>query len=278
MHSSTIIKRILINILDEFILLCENNNLKYTLLGGSVLGAIRHQGIIPWDDDIDIGMPRPDYNKFLSIANYSLNKKYKMVSMYNEDRFCYPFTKLYDTETTLIEFKDYPFIYGIHIDIFPLDGIPKELNIRKAIIPSIQKRRNAAGFLAKAESSLNYKIKHLLAYFWYHFLYKNSHSSLMECENLAQKYPINKEHDIINHYGAWGEKEISDYSWFFPLKEYTFEGRKVWGPNNFDAYLTKMYGNYMTPPPIEKRRSHHSHYFISLSRRYTLEDIHNMGY
>ena len=279
MHCSSIeIKKKLINILDEFILLCKKNNLKYSLLGGSLLGAIRHQGIIPWDDDIDVGMPRSDYNKFINIANKSLKKKYKITSIYNDDSFCYPFTKLYDTETTLIEFKDYPYINGIYIDIFPLDGIPKDLNIRRKIIPSIQKRRDAAGFLAKAEFSINYKLKHFPAFLLYHLLYKNSHSALKECEELAQKYEINKEHDIINHYGAWGEKEISDYSWFFPLKEYIFEGRKVWGPNNYDAYLKKMYGDYMTPPPMDKRKSHHSHYFIDLSRKYTLEEIRKMGY
>ena len=87
-----------------------------------------------------------------------------------------------------------------------------------------------------------------------------------------------KQSVIANYFGAWREKEISDYSWFNPLIEVTFEGRKVWIPNNYDAYLTKLYGDYMTPPPIEKRKSHHSHYFIDLTRRYTLEEIREMGY
>ena len=95
---------------------------------------------------------------------------------------------------------------------------------------------------------------------------------------MASKYPCTKDYNIVNYFGAWREKEISDYSWFFPLKEYSFEGRKVWGPNNYDAYLKKMYGDYMTPPPIEKRKSHHTHYFIDLSCRYTLEEIRNIGY
>ena len=276
--SSELLKQILINMLDEFILICNKYNLKYTLLGGSLLGAIRHHGFIPWDDDIDIGMPRDDYDKFISIALKALNKKYKIATIYNENNFCYPFCKLYDNETTLIELKDLPFIYGIYIDIFPLDGIPKDLSIRHKIISPIQKRRNVAGFLAKAELSYFYKFKHLPAYLFYSLLYGDSHSALIKCEELAHKYPYCNEYDIINHYGAWGEKEISDYSWFNPLKEYTFEGRKVWGPNNYDAYLTKMYGDYMTPPPIEKRKSHHSHYFIDLSRRYTLEEIRQMGY
>ena len=75
------IKNILLNMLDKFILICKEHNLKYTLLGGSVLGAIRHGGIIPWDDDIDIGMPRADYEKLLSIAEKVFGTKYKYFSI-----------------------------------------------------------------------------------------------------------------------------------------------------------------------------------------------------
>lgn len=268
-------KDILLKILDRFIQICNEHNLKYTLLGGSVLGAIRHKGIIPWDDDIDVGMPRDDYEKLLSIADNVFGRKYKLVSAYNDKNYVYPFAKLFDNDTTLIEFKDFFYLGGIYIDIFPLDGIPQNANKR---IHRIWKIRYAATNLILAKYSFNYKKQYYFRYLIYKTIFRNFNNALKICDKYSQKYPYSKQYNIANYFGAWKEKEISDYSWFNPLKEYTFEGRKVWGPNNYDAYLTKMYGDYMTPPPIEKRKSHHSHYFIDLSRRYTLEEIRQMGY
>ena len=269
------IKNILLNMLDKFILICKEHNLKYTLLGGSVLGAIRHGGIIPWDDDIDIGMPRADYEKLLSIAEKVFGTKYKLVSIYNDENYVYPFAKLIDNETTLIEFKDFFYLGGIYIDIFPLDGIPKNKDKR---VKRIWKIRYAATNLILSKYSSNYNKQYFFRCLVYKIVFRNFNYTLKVCDKLSRKYPYNSQYNIANYFGAWKEKEISDYSWFNPLKEYSFEGRKVWGPNNYDAYLTKLYGDYMTPPPIEKRKSHHSHYFIDLTRRYTLEEIREMGY
>ena len=269
------LKNILLSMLDEFILICKKYDLKYTLLGGSVLGAIRHGGIIPWDDDIDVGMPRSDYEKLLSIADNVLGTKYKLVSAYNDKDYVYPFAKLFDNETTLVEFKDFFYLGGIYIDIFPLDGIPKNTNLR---IKKIWKIRYAATNLILAKFSSEYKKHYFFRYLAYKVIFRGFNNALKICNKIARKYPYSKQYDIANYFGAWREKEISDYSWFNPLIEVTFEGRKVWIPNNYDAYLTKLYGDYMTPPPIEKRKSHHSHYFIDLTRKYTLEEIREMGY
>lgn len=275
-YSQDSLKQCLLSIFDQFVLICKKYDLQYTLIGGSILGAVRHQGIIPWDDDIDIGMPRSDYEKLLSIGKYAFGDDYKLISIYNDINYIYPFAKLYDNKTTLIESKEHFYLGGIYIDIFPLDGIPINKGIKR--IKKIWKMRNAAINLILSEYSYHYKRNHILKYIAYRMLFKNFHHALKKCDKYSQKYPCEKQYNIANYFGAWKEKEISDYSWFFPLKEYTFEGRKVWGPNNYDAYLTKLYGDYMTPPPIEKRKSHHSHYFIDLTRRYTLEEIRQMGY
>lgn len=270
------LKNILLNILDKFIQTCKEYNLKYTLLGGSVLGAVRHGGIIPWDDDIDIGMPRSDYEKLLSIADNVFNNDYKLTTIYNDKNYVCPFAKLFDNNTTLIESKEFFYIGGIYIDIFPLDGIPINSKLRFNIIRKL--RYSITNYIfTKYSYSANdkkYSIKNLIQ----KIIYFITNITLKLCNRMARKYPYNNKYNIVNYFGAWRDKEISDYSWFNPLIEYTFEGRKVWIPNNYDAYLTKLYGNYMTPPPIEKRKSHHSHYFIDLTRRYTLDEIHKMGY
>lgn len=265
-------KNILLGLLDKFILICKEHNLSYTLLGGSVLGAVRHGGIIPWDDDIDIGMPRADYEKFISFANNFLEKDYKVATIYNDNNYMYPFAKLYDNNTTIIESKDFFYIGGVYIDIFPLDGIPQQNgNTRFTIIRKLRYSITNPLFI---KYSISYEEKKSFYYFANKIIYKTSNLILKICNKMASKYPCTKDYNIVNYFGAWREKEISDYSWFFPLKEFSFDGRKVLGPNNYDAYLKKMYGDYMTPPPIEKRKSHHLHYFIDLSRRYTLEEIH----
>lgn len=112
----------LVDILSWFHNLCNNNNLNYYAIGGTALGAIRHGGFIPWDDDIDVGMPRTDYEKFIKIAN-KYSKKYAIEYPGINKDFLYPYAKIYDTQTTLIENKRYKIKRGIYIDVFPLDGI-----------------------------------------------------------------------------------------------------------------------------------------------------------
>ena len=105
---------------------CEKNEIKYYMIGGTMLGAVRHQGFIPWDDDVDIGVPRNDYNKLLTISKglKPENSRY-IIESYQDmnDDYEYPFAKVYDTSTTLIENKRKQTKRGIYIDVFPLDGI-----------------------------------------------------------------------------------------------------------------------------------------------------------
>ena len=104
--------------------LCEKNNLKYYVVGGTALGTIRHKGFIPWDDDIDVGMPREDYEKFKELAsNSDLSARYAIEFPSGKKDFLYPYGKIYDTTTTLIEHTRYKTKRGIFIDVFPLDGI-----------------------------------------------------------------------------------------------------------------------------------------------------------
>ena len=112
-------KRILLKTLEDFILLCEEKNLRYYAAFGTVLGAVRHGGMIPWDDDIDVYMPREDYNRLLSMRN-DLKNDYELVDLEN-DGYYQDFAKFVNRKTTIIESKEIPFVCGIYIDIFPLD-------------------------------------------------------------------------------------------------------------------------------------------------------------
>ena len=117
-------KKILFDTLKHFISICEKNQLTYYIAAGSALGAVRHHDMIPWDDDIDIYMPRDDYKKFLSLKDQIDDKQYQIITLDNSGYYL-PFAKMANLNTTIWEYKQYPFIIGIFIDIFPLDRINK---------------------------------------------------------------------------------------------------------------------------------------------------------
>ncbi len=116
-----------IEILDEFVRVCKKNNLKYFLVGGTLLGAVRHEGFIPWDDDIDIGMPREDYEKFLKVMEEKNSEKYTVFDSRYDENYFFQFGRLSLNGTYWSEYWDnqVPFKLGIHIDLFILDKVPE---------------------------------------------------------------------------------------------------------------------------------------------------------
>ena len=116
-----------LNILKDFIKVCEKNNLRYYLVSGTCLGAVRHQGFIPWDDDIDVGMPREDYNKLITLQK-DFNERYFIQTYKTDKKYLYNFAKIRDSETTYIEnnFMTTQINHGVWLDVFPLDGFSYE--------------------------------------------------------------------------------------------------------------------------------------------------------
>ena len=120
--------RTLLEILKYYINICEENNLTYFLAYGSAIGVARHQGFIPWDDDIDVIMPRPDYERFIQICQQRDMGKYEIVTPQNTPGYYLPFIKLCDKTTTLWEKRHYHCVFGMYIDIFVIDGPPLQVS------------------------------------------------------------------------------------------------------------------------------------------------------
>ena len=261
MHELNILQDKLLDMLAFFHDYCISNNLVYYTLGGTTLGAIRHQGFIPWDDDVDVGMPRKDYEKLLKIFPQN-NQKYIIESTNSKDQhFCYSFAKLYNTETTLIENVKNPIKRGIYIDIFPLDGAGNtEEEAKKAYAPIARRKILLNLRTIKINSNRAFHKNVLLK------MVQIIPNSIINEKKLCQKIDkLSKRYDydsstiVGNYSGAWGIKEIMSKSYFGTPTLHKFETIEVFVQENYDAYLTHQYGDWRKLPPKEKQVSHHDY-------------------
>lgn len=256
----------------------SQHNLRYIACGGTVLGAVRHKGFIPWDDDIDIYMPREDYNKLFDYANEMRNHGYELIS-FNDKGYYLPFAKISSLTSTIWEIEHLPYVMGVYVDIFPLDYFNEDDNVITGLqhsqkyifanhyVPSISKCD--ISFLFK--SLFNLKRSDVICYFRSKYYAKKSSFFLRRFKEVEQKYSHGGGEKCVC-VTQW-EGKIFHTEWFENLIECPFEDTTVIIPCDYDSYLTLLYGDYMTPPPIEKRVSHHLHYFVDLERRLTINEI-----
>lgn len=253
------IKQIEINILDQIVSVCEKYNLKYILAYGTLLGAIRHNGFIPWDDDIDIIMPRNDYNKLIEIWK---DDKYILVECMKNKDYIYPFAKVYDNDTILEEtIVDNSTKLGIYVDIFPCDAIKgtKEESIKffkKCEL--VEKMRLYS--VNPYEKILNKdKKKNLGRKFIWVCLRKIGPARFSRYfTKIVQKYEFNDVSYVGCICNRHYEKQIVPKELFEELIDVKFENKLYKAPKNYDLMLTRIYGDYMKLPPIEERHLAHA--------------------
>ena len=235
-------KTIMLEILVEFDLICKKYNLTYWLDYGTMLGAIRHNGFIPYDDDIDIAMPRNDYEKFLKIYYKELPPHLFLQTKKYDPEFPQYYSKIRDTKTIFIEHeeegKDIKYNQGIFIDIFPVNFIDRRITFIYRFL----------SFLGKFLKNNRTYIKYLdMDIYKYHIFFLNKLHN--QKGNLLTKGPEVDDETIF-----FEKKD------FFPLKEIKFEKYSFPVPHNHDKYLTELYGDYMTMLPVEQREGvRHSH-------------------
>ncbi len=248
---------------------CKRNNLRYYVIGGTALGAERHKGFIPWDDDIDVGMPRPDYERLKRICKDENGYRFEFPG--DTKDFCYPFAKLYDTNTTLVENKRYKVRRGIFLDIFPLDGLGNDME------------GGGVKYFRKVRKKINLFLARSCGLRKGRKFYKNLSVLLLRCiperilgrkklmaeiDALSKRYAFDESKYVVNFVGAWGEKEIAKREFFGTPTERAFEDVAVMGGERIDEYLTTLYGDWRTPPPPEKQISHHDFVFLDLEKPY----------
>lgn len=237
---------------------CEENNLKYFLDCGTLLGAIRHKGYIPWDDDIDIGMLREDFDKFITVFNEKMaNTKYRCYCASNNDKFYYPYAKICDISTILYEPDEKGFKYHINIDLFPYDNAPDDKN---KINKMFKKRTmlNRLNCIKNLRSFTLGKAKFLKKLIWLAILPFPKNYFVKKTVKYIQKYK-NSDCNLVGNFSCitnmTAEKSIFD-----SYIDVEFEGEKFKAPVGYDKWLKAFYNDYMQLPPVEKRVSHH--YFL----------------
>lgn len=248
-------------------LICVENDIRYTMMGGTLIGAIRHQGFIPWDDDVDIGMPYEDYKKFIDVVT---SHKYEGIAFGipgKTDGYFQTFVKIFDTTTTLKEnnrTKSKP--KGIFIDVFPLISVG---NTKCEIFFNVRKFRFWRDVLTRKDYRLC-KGWFLLVEWIYVLLgeFLSADLSLKCIHALYEKMAAKKTLMMADLDG--NNKGIVPAYLFDDFSLYSFGSYQFYGIKKAEEYLNRVFEDYMTLPPVEKRKPHHIEY-LDLSKSYLEE-------
>lgn len=246
---------VLIGILKYIDEVCRENNIKYTLIGGSLIGTIRHQGIIPWDDDIDIALIKSEYDKLIEVLKKSTNEQYKLLNHSTNSSYYMNFSKIIDLRTSLKEeccndISD----YGIYVDIFCYYNTPNNKILRNihGSILKFEKNLLTTSYKEKKYNNILFNIGAFIARFigsnfWYILLNKT--------QNLYNKN--NKSKYVVSNWMCYSlKKEIKERDLFKKYKYSKFENIDVMIIEKYDKFLRGTFGDYMQLPPEEKRVAH----------------------
>ncbi len=269
--SSQELQKYLLEMIRWFHDFCIRNNLRYYALGGTMLGAARHQGFIPWDDDLDVGMPREDYEKLYTLMEYQAGDRYILETPYSDaPDFNYCFSKLYDTKTTLVENLKYKIKRGLYIDIFPLDGMGDTEEESKQTFNKID--RKFKFLLAHTTGIRNGRsmLKNMAVIISQTILspFVHDKKAARKLNNLSAMRSFDTCTYGGNPFGAWRYKEIMRTDIMGRPTLYKFEDMMIYGAENYDDYLSHMYGDWRKLPPEVKRVSHHDYVEIDLNKSF----------
>lgn len=250
------LKRIELEILDYVADYCKSNNLSYFLSDGTLLGAVRHNGFIPWDDDIDICMPRNDFNKLIALFNTNQQSEiYELVApAATKSRYYY--IKIIDTRTIKIEDgikynNDY---LGVDIDVFPIDGSPdrfEDYDQRRGCINKLYRHYSTVAFGFSGSFKHKFKVLLLKA------LWGNKKSILSKATAICEL----NNYDSARYAARYGQFSLGfrvEKRCYEKSVNKLFEGKYYPVPEGYDEVLTAQFGDYMTLPPEEERATHHS--------------------
>lgn len=271
---------ILVRILRKIQEICDENGIKWFLAYGSCLGAVRHKGIIPWDDDIDICMSRTDFDRFIEICKYKDLGDFEICTNGNTVGFYDHWARFVDKNTTLLWDLERPFVSGIYVDVFPLDGAADGnilWNYKRYIVWS--RITNFARTNFSCRQIKDWLFQGKIQYFSLAIATSMFRSLFLKLgpkmkNAIARKYDYQNSAFVTLYINVYNhEKNTIKKSWIEETIMVPFVDMMAPIPKDYDAYLTHLYGDYMTPPPDNKKDDRHIVKFIDFNERLSLEEI-----
>ncbi len=258
-----------LTLFEKFIEVCDRLQLPYFMVCGTALGTVKYQGFIPWDDDIDVGMPREAYEEFIRKAPVYLEAPYFLQNYRSDPNFPAIYSKLRNSDTTYIEksVAKLDINHGVYIDIFPLDGYPQNPSEQR----KLERKKRMYSLQAQTAFDLPRSIKaRVLTGFLKLLGYHRRTAKIMQkYSDLVAGYTIERSSLICNH-GNWqGKLEYAPKEQYGEGAYAEFEGLRVRIPERYDEYLTQKYGDWRTELPVEQQIGHHYYEMCDLNRSYT---------
>ena len=256
------IHEIELQLLKKFHNICQEQGFRYSLCAGSLLGAVRHKGFIPWDDDIDVIMPRPDYDRFIRYCKEQA-VPFGLVTYDTVEGFNGLIAKLWDESTVIKErvaFLDFPI--GVHLEVFPAEGLGNTKKEALKIFRSTTWKRellNAAQWKKYSRSKTHGLLTEPIRFILFVISrFVNPKRLVTEIDQFSRSHLFEDSTFAGVVSGSYREREILPRKVFEEYTEADFEGEKFKIFRNYDAYLSSIYGDYMKLPPEEKRVAHHT--------------------
>ena len=265
-----------LDILKAFIRVCEKHNLTYFLVYGTALGAIRHKGFIPWDDDIDVGMPRADYEKYIQLQSEYEGTPYFIQTFKSDPCYIYNYAKLRDSSTTFLEnaFKNHRINQGVFIDVFPVDGMSKAEGDREKIgkknkfiwrqvyfsyLPALRRK-------VRKRTWFKDILLNIVAGLFY--VFDIAHYRNKRVERFVRQVPFEEAKMAGIMFGFTWRINCMPADIFRETIKVPFEDIEVRVVKDYDRYLTLLYKDYMKFPPKEQQVGHHYNSGVSLEQGY----------
>ncbi len=258
-------QKIQLEILIDFDKLCRAHNIKYQLFAGTLIGAIRHNGFIPWDDDVDVCMLREEYERFLEVGKKELGEKYFIQNYMSDPKFQSQYSKLRKNNTRYVEYmvQDVDMHQGIFIDIFPYDNVKPTTFMGKVQRITINKLKEINYCRVKrvnqSEKNGFVKARKNLTYYILKIVPKRSMDNIIKKLSLMSN---DSDTEYVAELGISTSKSMYDKftlrkNVFYDSIDWEFEGYEFPVPKEYDYVLTKNYGDYMSLPPVEEQQPHH---------------------
>jgi lipopolysaccharide cholinephosphotransferase len=247
-----------LDVLREFARRCDAASLRWFVIGGTLLGAVRHRGFIPWDDDIDVALPRPDFDRFEALYGRSADPAYTWQSCRTDPAYPFAYGKLGRTGTCIVEpaIAHLPIRQPVHVDVFVLDGAPGSMLARglHALIVKLAVTTLGARIRRTGVRRIAYPLR-LVPRSW----------AIRLVDRLAGAFPYDRSPSVVNAGGAWGYgRECQPRGRFEPAATLEFEGLPVPAPGRWHEYLSQVYGDYQRLPPPDQRRPRHQRQVVDL--------------